>query len=232
MRRVVDQMHCREITIAYGQTESSPAITMSSIDDSLELRVATVGAAMPETEVKIISTNGDVVPLGVQGELCARGYLVMRGYDGDEEATRKAVDGKGWLHTGDLAWMREDGYFRIAGRAGDVIIRGGENVYPREIEEFLYTHPKIADVQAVGVPDLRLGQTVSAWIRLKSGETMTADELRDWCRGKIAYFKIPQYARFVDSFPLTVTGKVQKYRMRQIDIEQLGLQAAARIQTA
>jgi fatty-acyl-CoA synthase len=232
MRRVVDQMHCREMTIAYGQTESSPVITGSTVDDSLELRVSTVGAAMPQTEVKIASPTGETVPVGEQGELCTRGYLVMKGYDQEPEATRRAIDPEGWLHTGDLAVMRPDGYFRITGRAKDMIIRGGENIYPREVEEFLYTHPKVADVQVLGLPDERLGETVLAWIRLKAEESATEDEIREFCRGKIAHFKIPQYIRFVDAFPMTVTGKIQKYRIRQFEVEQRGLQKAAEVKTA
>jgi fatty-acyl-CoA synthase len=232
MRRVVGQMHCREMTIGYGQTEASPLITMSSADDPLEIRVSTVGATLAETEVKIVDPAGETVPRGVQGELYTRGYLVMPGYDDEPEATRKAIDPEGWLHTGDLAVMREDGYCKITGRAKDMIIRGGENVYPREIEEFLYSHPKIADVQVVGLPDPRLGESVAAWIRLKAGEAMTEEELRDWCRGRIAHFKVPQLIRFVDSFPMTVTGKIQKFRIREIEIERLGLEAASKIATA
>ena len=156
----------------------------------------------------------------------------MKGYDGEEEATRKAVDPEGWLHTGDLAVMREDGNCRITGRAKDMIIRGGENIYPRELEEFLYTHPKIADVQVVGLPDAKLGETVAVWVRLKAGESMTEDELKEFCRGRIAHFKVPQHVRFVDAFPMTVTGKIQKFKIRQAEIERLGLQEAARISTA
>jgi fatty-acyl-CoA synthase len=233
MKRVVVEMNCPQLTIMYGQTESSPVITMSSVDDSLDLRVSTVGCACPNTEVKIVSAdNGETVPLGEQGELCTRGYLVMKGYDDDPAATAKAVDGEGWLHTGDLATMRADAYFRITGRAKDMIIRGGENIYPRELEEFLYTHPKIADVQILGVPDVKLGETVAAWIRLRTGESATEDEVRDFCRGKIAHFKIPQYIRFVDQFPMTVTGKIQKFKMREIEIHDRALEDAAKIQTA
>jgi fatty-acyl-CoA synthase len=232
MRRVATEMHCPQMTIVYGQTESSPCITYSTVDDDLETRVTTVGRAMPNTEVKIVSPSGAVVPAGVQGELCTRGYLVMQGYDQEPEATARAVDADGWLHTGDLATMRPDGYYKITGRAKDLIIRGGENIYPREVEEFLYTHPKIADVQVVGLPDAKLGEAVLAWIRLKPGESMAEDELREWCKGKIAHFKIPQYLRFVDEFPLTVTGKIQKFRIRQMEIEARGLQDAASIQTA
>lgn len=220
MRRVVDEMHCPQITICYGQTESSPVSTMSSIDDDLELRCTTVGRAMPATEVKIIDPGtGATLPAGQQGELCTRGYLVMKGFDGDEQATRQAIDSDGWLHSGDLAVMRPDGCFRITGRLKDMILRGGENIYPREIEEFLFTHPKIADVQVVGLPDQRLGEIVLAWIRLKPGQSATAEEIRAHCQGRIAYFKVPERIRFVDSFPLTITGKVQKFRIREQELE-------------
>ncbi len=233
MKRVANEMHCPQMTIMYGQTESSPVITMSGVEDSMDLRVSTVGCACANTEVKIVTgVSGDPVPVGEQGELCTRGYLVMKGYDQDPEATAKAIDPEGWLHTGDLATMRPDGYFRVTGRAKDLIIRGGENIYPRELEEFLYTHPKVADVQVVGLPDEKLGETVLAWIRLKSGETATEDEIRDYCRGKIAHFKIPQYLRFVDQFPMTVTGKIQKFKIREMEIRERGLEKAASIQTA
>ncbi len=232
MKRVVEDMHCPQMTIMYGQTESSPVITMATVDDSIERRVSTVGAACGETEVKIVSPAGDTVPVGEQGELCTRGYLVMKGYDQEPEATARAIDAEGWLHTGDLSTMRPDGYFRITGRLKDMIIRGGENVYPREVEEFLYTHPKVADVQVVGLPDEKLGESVAAWIKLKSGETATEEEIREFCRGKIAYFKIPQYIRFVDAFPMTVTGKIQKFIIRQTEIKERHLEKAAEIQTA
>ncbi|MFZ0641337.1 MAG: AMP-binding protein [Candidatus Acidiferrales bacterium] len=233
MRRVIGQMHCGGMLVAYGQTESSPIITMSNIDDAIDLRVSTIGAAMPETEVKIASlVSGETLPVGEQGELCTRGYLVMKGYDDEPEATRQAIDTEGWLRTGDLAVMRPDGYFRITGRAKDMVIRGGENIYPREIEEFLYTHPKIAEVQVVGLPDVSLGETVCAWIRTKIGQAVTEEEIRQFCCGKIAHFKIPQYIRFVDSFPATVTGKVQKYRIREVEIQRLGLEQAAKTETA
>lgn len=232
MKQVVDRMHCPEMTIIYGQTEASPVITGSDVTASLETRVETVGAAYPNTEVKIVNASNETVPLGVQGELCGRGYLVMRGYDGEPEATARAVDSEGWLHTGDLAVMREDGNFKITGRIKDMIIRGGENIYPREIEEFLYTHPKVSDVQVVGVADRLMGETVAAWIRLKPGESLTEEELRDWCKGKIAHFKVPQYIRFVDAFPLTVTGKIQKFKIREFEIEARGLREVAAIRTA
>ncbi|MGI8745655.1 MAG: AMP-binding protein [Bryobacteraceae bacterium] len=233
MKRVVHEMHCPEMTIMYGQTESSPVITMSSVNDSLERRVSTVGGACANTEVKIVSqATGETVEAGQQGELCTRGYLVMKGYDQEPEATARAIDSEGWLHTGDLAAMRTDEYFRVTGRAKDLIIRGGENIYPREVEEFLYTHPKVADVQVVGLPDLKLGETVAAWIKLKSGETATEDDIRQFCRGKIAHFKIPQYMRFVDQFPMTITGKIQKFKIREFEVEARVLQAAAGVQTA
>jgi fatty-acyl-CoA synthase len=230
MKRVVKEMHCQGMTVAYGQTESSPVITMSAVDEKLERRVSTVGQACANTEVKIVAPAGETVPAGVQGELCARGYLVMKGYDQEEAATRRAIDEDGWLHTGDLATMDLDERFRITGRAKDMIIRGGENVYPREVEEFLHTHPKIAEVQVVGLPDLKLGEVVAAWIRLK--EPAEEAEIRAFCSGKIAHFKVPQYIRFVEEFPMTVTGKVQKYRIREIEIQDRGLEDAARIQTA
>ncbi len=232
MRRVLTDMHCPQMVIAYGQTESSPAITGSDVDDDLERRVSTVGRAFPNTEVKIVNPAGETTTVGEQGELCTRGYLVMKGYDGDPEATARAIDSEGWLHTGDLATMRPDGYFRITGRARDMIIRGGENVYPREIEEFLYTHPKIAEVQVVGLPDARLGETVLAWIRLKPGESATEDEIRAYCKDRIAHFKIPQYIRFVDAFPMTLSGKVQKFRIREQEIRERGLEQLASVETA
>jgi fatty-acyl-CoA synthase len=233
MHRVVSQMNCGGMTVAYGQTETSPGITMSAADDSLEHRVATIGRALPRTEVKIVAPwNDEILETGQRGELCTRGYLVMKGYDREPEATARAIDSEGWLRTGDLAVMRDDGYLHIVGRLKEMIIRGGENIYPREVEEFLHGHPKIADVYVVGLPDARLGESVLAWIKLKAGESMTEDEVRDHCRGQIAHFKIPQYIRFVDAFPMTVTGKVQKFRMREQEIEKLGLSAAAEIKTA
>jgi len=233
MQKVTGRMHCRDLTIAYGQTESSPVVTMSSLEDGIDLRVSTVGRVMPNTEVKVVSPDtGEVVPTGTLGELCTRGYLVMKGYDGDPEGTAAAIDSEGWLHTGDIAIMRPDGYFHIRGRLKDTIIRGGENIYPREIEEFLHQHPDIVDVYVVGIPHERLGETVLAWIRLKNGARMTAADVREFCRGRIAYFKTPQYVRFVDEFPMTVTGKVQKYRIREIEIEERGLRAAQSIRTA
>lgn len=233
MKRVVNEMNCRELTICYGQTESSPVVTMSATGDPLETRVTTVGRALGAVEIKLADPEtGETVPVGKQGELCARGYAVMKGYDGDPEATAQAIDSEGWLHTGDLAVMREDGCFRITGRAKDMISRGGEKVYPREVEEYLHTHPKVADVHVVGIPDERLGEIVAAWIRLKNGHTATADEIRDFCKGQIAYFKIPQHIRFVESFPVTANGKVQKYLIREHEIRELGLAELAAAATA
>ena len=234
MKRVVSEMHCREMTIAYGQTEASPAITQSMCDDSLEVRTSTVGRAMPCTEVKIADQEtGEAVETGVQGELLTRGYLVMKGYDKDPGNTARAVDQDGWLHTGDLATMRPDGNFRITGRAKEMIIRGGENIYPREIEEFLHKHPGIADIYVVGVPDERLGERVLAWVKPggEAGE-LTEESVRRFCEGRIAHFKIPDYIRFVESFPMTVTGKVQKFVIREREIEMRGLEDAGSVETA
>lgn len=233
MKRVAERMHCNRLVIPYGQTEASPVITMSSVEDSFDVRLASVGKALANTEVQIIDPATKVrLPVGEQGELCTRGYLVMKGYDGDPEATAEAIDSEGWLHTGDLAVLRPDGYFSFKGRAKDTIIRGGENIYPREVEDFLHTHPKVADVYVVGIPDAKLGETVLAWVQLEAGEEATAEEIRDFCRGKIAYFKVPQYVRFVDSFPQTVTKKVQKYLMREQEIRERGLEELARQETA
>ena len=233
MKRVVTDMHCAQCVVAYGQTESSPAITSSDAEDPLELRVSTIGRTLPNTEVKIVAPwNNETLPLGERGELCTRGYLVMKGYDGEPEATARAIDAEGWLHTGDLATMRPDGCFHISGRLKEMIIRGGENIYPREIEEFLHTHPAVADVYVVGLPDQKLGEAVLAWVKLKGGAALSEEELREFCRGRIAHFKIPQYVRFVDSFPMTVTGKIQKFRIREQEIEARNLQDAARIRTA
>jgi fatty-acyl-CoA synthase len=233
MRRVVERMHIPELTIVYGQTESSPGLTMSSADDPLEIRVTTVGRALPNTEIQIVDAQtGERLPVGEQGELWARGYMIMKGYDADPEATAQAVDAGGWLHTGDLAVMRADGYFSFRGRAKDTIIRGGENIYPREVEDFLHTHPKIQDVYVIGLPDARLGETVLAWIKLKPGTEATVEEIRDYCRSKIAYFKVPQFVRFVDGFPMTVSKKVQKFLMREQEIKERGLEEVARQATA
>ncbi|NPV73819.1 MAG: AMP-binding protein [Pelotomaculum sp.] len=233
MKKVIKVMGAREITITYGQTESSPAITMTRTDDPLDYRVSTVGRALPGVEVKIVNPEtGEEVPRGVQGELCARGYNIMKGYYKMPEATAAAIDKDGWLHTGDLATMSENGYCNITGRLKDMIIRGGENIYPREIEEFLYTHPKVKDVQVVGVPSIKYGEEVMAFIQLKEGCTLTQEEVQEFCKGKIANYKIPRYVAFVDSYPCTASGKIQKYKLREMAIEMLGLQEAAKVQTA
>ncbi len=224
MKRVINQMHMSEVTIAYGMTETSPVSTQSSVNDSIELRVSTVGRVQPHVEIKIIDTDGNIVPRGVTGEFCTRGYSIMRGYWGDIAKTAEAVDGDGWMHTGDLATMDENGYCNIVGRIKDMVIRGGENVYPREIEEFLYRHPKIRDVQVVGLPDKRFGEELCAWIVPREGETITEDEVRDFCKGQIAHYKIPRYIKFVDGFPMTVTGKIQKFLIRDQMKQELGLE--------
>jgi len=233
MKRVLNEMHIGELVIAYGQTETSPVVTMSDAGDSIEIRVNTVGRAMPQTEIQIISTaSGEAVPIGEQGEICARGYAVMKGYDGDPEATAQVVKPDGWLHTGDLGVMHEDGCIHLTGRSRDVIIRGGENIYPREVEEFLYTHPKVGEVQVVGIPNLRLGEIVVAWVRMRPGEEATEEEIRSWCQGQIAYYKVPEHVRFVDDFPATLSGKIQKYKIREFEIEARGLQTVAQTATA
>ncbi len=227
MRRVVDRMHMREVTIAYGMTETSPVSFQSSTADPIERRVATVGRIQPHLEVKIIDGDGRIVPRGEPGELCTRGYSVMLGYWDDEERTEQVIDAARWMHTGDLATIDAEGYCNIVGRIKDMVIRGGENIYPREVEEFLYRHPKIQDVQVFGVADPRYGEEVCAWVRLRTGETMTADELRAFCRDQIAHQKIPRHIRFVDEFPMTVTGKVQKFLMREAMAHELGVREAA-----
>lgn len=233
MKRVISEMHCRDVSIVYGQTEASPVITMSPPGDPLDLRVTTVGKAFPNVETKVVDpSTGDSKDVGEQGEICARGYLVMKGYDGELEATARTIDTEGWLHTGDLGIMLEDGHVQITGRAKEMLIRGGENIFPREIEEFLFTHPKIADVAIVGLPDRKVGEAVLAWIRLKTGSTVTEDEIREFCNGKIAHFKVPQFIRFVDAFPMTVTGKIQKFRIREIEIEERGLQDVSGISSS
>lgn len=223
MKRVQSQMNMRQVTIAYGMTETSPVSTQSSVDDPLERRVSTVGRVQPHLEVKIVDAQGRIVPRGETGEFCTRGYSVMRGYWNDEAKTREAIDAAGWMHTGDLATMDAEGYVNIVGRLKDLVIRGGENVYPREVEEFLYRHPKVQDVQVVGVPDPKYGEELCAWIRLRDGQSATAEEIREFCRGQIAHYKIPRHVRFVDGFPMTITGKVQKFLMRRESIEALGL---------
>jgi fatty-acyl-CoA synthase len=218
---VIQQMNMSQVTIAYGMTETSPVSFQSSVDDPFDVRVSTVGRIMPHVQVKIVDSEGRCVPRGEQGELCTRGYSVMKGYWDDPEQTRAVIDGDGWMHTGDLGVLDEHGYAKITGRLKDMLIRGGENVFPREIEEFLYTHPKVLAVQVFGVPDERFGEEVCAWIQLKSGQQATETEVRDFCKDRIAHFKVPRYVRFVDAFPMTVTGKVQKYVMRDQMIEVL-----------
>ena len=223
MHRVIDELNMTEITIGYGMTETGPLSTQTLRDDPLELRVGTVGKALPNTEIKVIDEAGRIVPYGEPGELCTRGYCVMRGYWGDPERTAEDIDEAHWIRTGDIATMDENGYLRIVGRIKDMLIRGGENIYPREIEEYLYTHPKIDQVEVVGIPDRKFGEEIAAWIRLHEGESMTEDEVREFCKGKLAHFKIPRYLRFVDDYPMTVTGKVQKYLIREQMAEELGL---------
>jgi fatty-acyl-CoA synthase len=223
MKRAVDQMHLNEMTIAYGMTETSPVSFQSSTDDPLDRRVSTVGRIFPHTEVKIVDAEGHIVPRGVPGELWTRGYCVMLGYWNDAERTAESIDPAGWMKTGDLATIDDEGYCNIVGRIKDMVIRGGENVYPREIEEFLYRHPKIQDVQVIGVPDPRFGEELCAWVKLRDGEDATPEELQEFCRGQIAHFKIPRYIKFVDAFPMTVTGKIQKFVMREETIRDLGL---------
>jgi fatty-acyl-CoA synthase len=233
MKRVLDEMHCRELVIAYGQTETSPVVTMSDAADSIEIRVNTVGRAMPQSEIQIVSmVTGETLPTGDQGEVCARGYAVMKGYDGDPEGTAQVIHADGWLHTGDLGIMHEDGCIHLTGRLRDVIIRGGENIYPREVEEFLYMHPKVDEVQVVGIPNARLGEIVAAWVRLRPGVMSTEAEMREFCQGQIAYYKIPEHVRFVDDFPATLSGKIQKYKIREFEIEARGLQQVANAATA
>jgi fatty-acyl-CoA synthase len=233
MRRVRSEMHMEQVTICYGMTETSPVSTQSAVDDPLEKRVATVGRVHPHVEIKIVDpATGRVVPRGSPGELCTRGYSVMLGYWEDPHSTHNAIDAARWMHTGDLATMDGEGYVNIVGRIKDMVLRGGENIYPREIEEFLFTKPEVADVQVIGVPDLKYGEELMAWVKLRPGAALTAEELRAFCKGKIATYKIPRYWRFVDEFPVTVTGKVQKYKMREVAIAELGLDAAAHVKTA
>jgi fatty-acyl-CoA synthase len=233
MREVVHALGVRDITIAYGLTEASPVITQTEATDSLEHRVATVGKSLPGLEVKIAAPGTDnVLPPGEPGELMVRGHGVMRAYYNKPAETAEALTPDGWLHTGDLAVQTADSYYRITGRIKDMIIRGGENIYPREVEEFLYTHPHIADVQVVGLPDECFGEEVCAWIRLKPGAALTEEEVKRFCRGRIGHYKVPRYIAFVEEFPTTVTGKVQKFKLRELGIERFGLQKAARVETA
>jgi fatty-acyl-CoA synthase len=233
MKQVIDRMHAKDLTICYGMTETSPVSFQSLADDDLEHRTATVGAVHPHVECKIVDPETRrTVSRGQPGELCTRGYSVMLGYWDDDAATHASIDEARWMHTGDLAVMREDGYANIIGRIKDMVIRGGENIYPREVEEFLYTHPAIADVQVIGVPDVKYGEELCAWVRLKEGHSATDEDIRAYCRGQIATFKIPRYFKFCDGFPLTVTGKVRKVEMREISVKELGLEGAAAVATA
>jgi len=233
MKKVISLMHMREVEICHGMTETSPVSTQTRIDAPLDKRVSTVGVIHPHLEIKIVDpSTGQVVPVGKPGELCTRGYSVMLGYWNNPEATAGAIDQARWMHTGDLATMDAEGYINIVGRIKDMIIRGGENVYPREIEEFLYTHPKISDVQVIGLPDPKYGEEIMAWVKVKQDEQVTAEELQAFCKGQIAHYKVPRYFKFVDAFPMTVTGKIQKFQMRQQSTEELGLQSAASMETA
>jgi fatty-acyl-CoA synthase len=233
MKRVLSEMHMAEVEICYGMTETSPVSTQTGTDDDMERRVSTVGKVHPHVEIKVIDPEtGLVLPRDTHGELCTRGYSVMLGYWNEPDKTAEAIDAGRWMHTGDLAVMDEAGYLNIVGRIKDMVIRGGENVYPREVEEFLYTHPDIEDVQVIGVPDVRYGEELCAWVKLRPGSTLDAEQVREFCTGKIAHFKIPRYVRVTDEFPMTVTGKVQKFKMRETSIGELGLQTAADTQTA
>jgi fatty-acyl-CoA synthase len=227
MRRCISDMHLSDITIGYGMTETSPVSTQTMIGDTLEHQTATVGRVHPHVEVKIIDTEGRIVPVGVPGEFCTRGYSVMLGYWDDEERTAQAIDKAGWMHTGDLATMDADGYCNIVGRIKDMVIRGGENIYPREIEEFLYRHPAIQDVQVFGVPDPRYGEELCAWIKIRDGATLTEDDVKAFCKDQIAHYKVPRHIRFVNDFPMTVTGKMQKFIMRENMISEIGIKEIA-----
>jgi fatty-acyl-CoA synthase len=232
MKRVQSEMHMPEVTICYGMTETSPVSTQTAVDDPLDKRTATVGRVHPHLEVKIVDEAGRIVPRGVPGELCTRGYSVMLGYWNDPENTAASIDAARYMHTGDIATMDAEGYLNIAGRIKDMVIRGGENVYPREIEEFLYAHPAIKDVSVIGVPDEKYGEELCAWVVLHQEGAASEEEIREFCRGKIAHYKVPRYVRFVSEFPMTVTGKVQKYKMREVSTAELGLESAAKIVTA
>jgi fatty-acyl-CoA synthase len=233
MKRVVSEMHMDEVTICYGMTETSPVSTQTRADDDMERRVSTVGRVHPHVEIKVIDPEtGLVLARGSHGELCTRGYSVMLGYWDEPEKTAEAIDAARWMHTGDLAVMDEAGYLNIVGRIKDMVIRGGENIYPREVEEFLYTHPAIADVQVIGVPDAKYGEELCAWVKLRPGTDLTAEQVREFCTGKIAHYKIPRYVRVTEEFPMTVTGKVQKFKMRATSVEELGLHAESQGRTA
>ena len=233
MRQVVEHMNMSEVTIAYGMTETSPVSTQTSAEDPLEKRVTTVGRVHPHVEIRIVDPDTDqTVPRGTGGEFLTRGYSVMLGYWNDPKRTAEAIDADGWMHTGDLAVMDDEGYVNIVGRIKDMIIRGGENVYPREVEEFLYTHPDIVEVQVIGVPDVRYGEEVMAWVQLRESSAATAEDITEFCRGTIARHKVPRYIKFTDTFPMTITGKIQKYVMREQSIEELGLEDAAEVRSA
>jgi fatty-acyl-CoA synthase len=232
MKRVQSEMHMPEVTICYGMTETSPVSTQTSVDDPLDKRTGTVGRVHPHIEIKIVDADGRIVPRGTPGELCTRGYSVMLGYWNDPVQTAAAIDAARYMHTGDIAVMDDAGYVNISGRIKDMVIRGGENIYPREIEEFLYAHPAIKDVAVIGVPDERYGEELCAWIIRRDGADADAEDVAAFCAGRIARYKIPRHILFVDAFPMTVTGKVQKYKMRETSIELLGLGEAARIVTA
>jgi len=233
MKKVQRDMHMPEVTICYGMTETSPVSAQSKTDDPIEKRVATVGSVHPHVEVKVIDpTTGRIVPRNTPGELCTRGYSVMLGYWNDPHATRQAIDEGRWMHTGDLATLDDDGYVNIVGRIKDMVLRGGENIFPREVEEFLYTIPGLSDVQVIGVPDEKYGEELMAWVKLRPGAALTAEDIRAYCRGKIASYKIPKYYKFVDGFPMTVSGKIQKFKMREMAIQELKLERAASIKTA
>ncbi len=233
MKRVVSEMNMTEVTICYGMTETSPVSAQTTPDDDMERRVSTVGRVHPHVEVKIVDPEtGRVLPRGIPGEMCTRGYSVMLGYWNEPEKTAEVIDAARWMHTGDLATMDDGGYLNIVGRIKDMVIRGGENVYPREVEEFLYSHPAIEDVQVIGVPDAKYGEELCAWVKPRPGAELTAEEVREYCRGKIAHYKVPRYIRFTSEFPMTVTGKVQKFKMRETSISELGLEAVSQTRTA
>ena len=233
MKQVISDMNMTDVTIAYGMTETSPVSTQTMTTDTIERRVSTVGRVHPHVEIKIIDPeSGETMERGRDGEFCTRGYSIMLGYWSDPQRTEESIDADGWMHSGDLATMDADGYVNIVGRIKDMIIRGGENIYPREIEEYLYGHPAIEDVQVIGVPDEKYGEQVMAWVKLREGAEATGENIRDFCRGRIAHFKVPEYVKFVDGFPMTVTGKIRKVEMREISITELGLEDAARIQSA
>ena len=233
MKQVISDMNMTDVTIAYGMTETSPVSTQTNTTDTIDRRVSTVGRVHPHVEIKIIDPGtGDTVERGRDGELCTRGYSVMLGYWNDPERTAESIDSRGWMHSGDLATMDAEGYVNIVGRIKDMIIRGGENIYPREIEEYLYGHPAVEDVQVIGVPDAKYGEQVMAWVRLREGAEVTEEEIKDFCRGRIAHFKVPHYVKFVEDFPMTVTGKVRKVEMREVSVAELGLETAAEIESA